>query len=297
MADRFRIAVNGISLAVTDHAPERRDLPPLVLAHATGFCGAVWRPVVAAFRDRLRVITFDQRGHGDSDKPPHGYEWRHFAADLAGLLEALALREVIAVGHSKGGAAVAGAVADFPGRIERAVLLDPVLVPKLVEGASRPSSNAMAEGARRRRMVWTSRAEMLASFAARAPFNDWDPEVLRAYVEEGTFDRPDGRIELKCPGEIEAQVYEEGARSGSLELLPRVTVPTLLISGGDSPTLPPELARHAASLLPRCRLEILQGVGHFVPMQAPDRVIALLREFAAPRLRSTGRAAIVGEER
>lgn len=295
MAERLRLTVNGVSLAVTEHTPGRRDLPPLVLAHATGFCGAVWRPIVAAFRDSLRVITYDQRGHGDSDKPPGPYEWRHFVADLAGLLEALDLREVIAVGHSKGGAAVAGAAAEFPGRIERAVLIDPVLVAKLAAGEARPSSNALAEGARRRRMVWTSRREMLESFAARPPFADWDPDALRAYVEEGTFDLADGRVELKCPGEIEAQVYEGGVRSGSLEYLPRVDVPTLLISGGASQTLPPELARHAAALLPRGRLEILPGVGHFVPMQAPGRVIALLREFLAPRLQA--RAASVPEGR
>src|SRR5581483_5913731 len=115
MASSFRVDVGGIALAVADHAPGRADLPALVCAHATGFCGAVWQPIAEAFRDRFRVIAFDERGHGDSDKPADAYAWSDFVRDLAGLLDALALRDVVAVGHSMGGAAVAGVAADFPG--------------------------------------------------------------------------------------------------------------------------------------------------------------------------------------
>ncbi len=275
-----RIAVNGVTLAIADHGPDRRDLRPLVLAHATGFCGAVWAPVVAALRDRFRVVTLDQRGHGDSDKPPTGYAWRQFVADLAAVLDALELRDVVAVGHSKGGAAVAGVAADFPGRIGRAVLVDPVLVPRWGGEPVGVSSHPLAEGARRRRMVWESREAILASFAGRFPFADWRRDVLEAYVEHGTFVRADGRVELKCPGEIEAQVYEGALRSASLEYLPRIPVPTLIIAGGESGTLPPSLARQAIGLLRDGRLETLPTTGHFVPMEEPDRVIELVLEFA-----------------
>ncbi len=276
-----RITVNGVALAVTDHGSSGDAQRTLVLAHATGFCGAVWQPLIPELRRRFRVVTYDQRGHGDSDKPEGPYPWRHFIEDLAGLLDALGARDVYAVGHSKGGAAVAGVAARFPGRIARAVLLDPVLVPRLPDEAAEPGPNPLAVGARRRRMVWDSREQMLASFAARPPFSTWRRDFLEAYVAEGTFVRDDGRIELKCPGEIEAQVYEGGARSASLEYLPQVEVPTLLVAGGASKTLPPELAQHAASLLPNGRLEVLPGVEHFVPMEAPDAVARLLRDFLA----------------
>jgi pimeloyl-ACP methyl ester carboxylesterase len=279
MSTVSRISVNGVTLAVTDHgtASDRADVRPLVLAHATGFCGAVWNPMVPELRTRFRVVTLDQRGHGDSDKPEQDYTWRDFSTDLAGALDAMRLRDVYGVGHSKGGAAVAGVVAHHPGRIARAVLLDPVLmapVPEVVQAV-----NPLAVGARRRRMIWDSREQMLASFAARPPFDRWRGDFLEAYVEGGTRDRGDGTVELKCPGEIEARVYEGGVRSSSLEYLPRMNVPTLLVSGGDSLTLPPERARQAAALLPQGRLEILPGVGHFIPMEAPEEVLRLLRAF------------------
>ena len=275
MSASLRVRVNGVELAVTDHGPEQKG-PAMVLAHATGFCGAVWEPFVAAFRDEFRVVVFDQRGHGDSEKPSGPYDWRNFVLDLAGLIDALALAPAVGIGHSKGGAAVAGVAAEFSGRIARAVLLDPVLVPRV---DSRPSSNALAEGARRRRMVWESRAEMLESFASRPPFSSWDPSVLRAYVLCGTFERADGKVELKCPGEVEAAIYEGGARSASLEYLPRIDVPTLLVSGAASSTLPLDLARQAAASIRNGRLHSLPGVGHFVPMEAPAATIELVREF------------------
>ncbi|MBY0274380.1 alpha/beta hydrolase [Candidatus Binatia bacterium] len=279
MAATVRIPVNGVSLAVTDHGsacayPARA----LVLAHATGFCGAVWQPLIPALRDRFRVITLDQRGHGDSDKPDTAYAWRDFVDDLAGVIDALDLRDVCAVGHSKGGAAVAGVAALHPGRIGRAVLLDPVLIDPLPEGRD-PAGNLLSIGARRRRHVWDSRVQMVESLASRPPFDAWRRDFVVAYVDGGTFVRPDGRVELKCPGEIEARVYDGAARSSSIEFLAGITIPTLLVSGGTSLTLPPARARQAVALLRDGRLEILPGVGHFVPMEAPDEVLRLLGAF------------------
>jgi len=274
-----RIPVSGVSLAVTDHGSARGDVArALVLAHATGFCGAVWRPLLPALRERFRVISLDQRGHGDSDKPDDAYAWRDFVDDLAGVIDALRLRDVCAVGHSKGGAAVAGVAALHPGRIGRAVLLDPVLVDPLPEGRTQPA-NAMAVAARRRRQVWDSREQMIESYAGRAPFDVWRRDFLEAYVEGGTFVRADGKVELKCSGEIEARVYEGAARSSSTEFLHGMAVPTLLVSGERSLTLPPERARRAAAMLRHGRLEVLPGIGHFVPMEAPDAVLRVLGAF------------------
>ncbi|HEY8517513.1 MAG TPA: alpha/beta hydrolase [Candidatus Binatia bacterium] len=275
-----RIEVNGVRLAVTDHGSAAPgDARPLVLAHATGFCGGVWNPLVPKLRERFRVITFDQRGHGDSDKPDTPYPWTEFVADLAGLIETLGLRDVYAVGHSKGGAAVAGVAATRPGLIARAALVEPVLVPRLGDEQQRPSSNLLADGARRRRMVWESRQQMLDAFSGRPPFDVWRRDFLEAYVEHGTTVRPDGRVELKCPGEIEARVYEGGARSASLEYLPKIRIPTLIVAGERSTTLPVELARQAVAMLSNGRLEILANVGHFAPMEAPADVLRLLEAF------------------
>lgn len=89
----------------------------------------------------------------------------------------------------------------------------------------------------------------------------------------------DGRAAVRCPGAVEAQVYEEAARSPSAHWLPRIAVPVLLVSGGESTTLPPAAARAAAALVADVRAVVLPGVGHFVPMEAPERVAELVHRF------------------
>ncbi|MFM7142411.1 MAG: alpha/beta fold hydrolase [Alphaproteobacteria bacterium] len=281
MSRAFRVPVNGVSLAVTDHAPGRRDLPVLVLAHATGFCGGVWEPIVPALSERFRVVTYDQRGHGDSDKPDTVYDWSAFAADLAGLIDFLGEGPVLAAGHSKGGAALAGVAARHPGRVSRAVLLDPVLVPPPVPGEDRVSSIRLAAGARRRREVWESREALVESLAARPPFSEWRRDFVLAYARHGTAPTGDGRFRLKCPGEIEARVYEGAAGSSSLEFLRDAAVPMLIVAGQESDVLPPDLARLALSTARDARLVVLPGIGHFVPMQAPERTVEMLCGFLA----------------
>jgi pimeloyl-ACP methyl ester carboxylesterase len=250
----------------------------MLLAHATGFCGGVWAPLVEAFKTRFRVITLDQRGHGDSDKPDTTYDWHLFVDDLAAVIAYLELEDIVLVGHSKGGAAVAGVAARRPSGVSRVVLIDPVLMPRIVNGA-RSGHNPLAEGARRRRMVWANRDQIRDSYSRRLPFSTWRPDVLEAYLEHGTFVRRDGQVELKCPGEIEARVYEGAIESGSLEYLSELEMPVLLITGERSTTLSAGLAREAAARLRHGRHVSLPAVGHFIPMEVPDEVIRLVDEF------------------
>ena len=181
-----------------------------------------------------------------------------------------------------GGAAVAGAAARFPGRLGRIALIDPVLIPPASLGVERDSSNRLAAGARRRREDWESREEFLASLGSRPPFSYWREDLLAAYAEHGLAAGTDGRARLKCPGEIEARVYEAAARSSSLAFLPEIEIPTLIVSGEASDVLPATLALHARDMMRDAQLVMLPGVGHFVPMQAPERTVELLRGFLAP---------------
>ena len=70
------------------------DGPPLLLIHATGFLGALWRPIAERLTGRFRVVAFDQRGHGESGKPADGYTFEAFAKAVrkAGVTRAVRSR-------------------------------------------------------------------------------------------------------------------------------------------------------------------------------------------------------------
>jgi len=86
-------------------------------------------------------------------------------------------------------------------------------------------------------------------------------------------------VELKCPGIIEAQIYEMAPSLDGFAELPRVEVPVLLIRGERSDSLPAENVERAMTLLPDARSQTVGGTTHFVPMERPDAVEALVRGF------------------
>src|SRR5437868_6259323 len=91
------------------------DGPPVLMAHATGFHGLVWRPMAAALPD-FRCYSFDERGHGDSFRPPgHDYDWIGFADDALTVVDGLGLGHPFGIGHSAGAAALLMAEAFRPG--------------------------------------------------------------------------------------------------------------------------------------------------------------------------------------
>jgi pimeloyl-ACP methyl ester carboxylesterase len=137
--------VNGLRLHYSDFGGEG---PTAVLHHATGFHAWVWTPIAEALTRRCRVLAFDARGHGDSDKPAGGYEWKQFVGDLTGFIETLDLGRVLGVGHSLGATTIAGVAAERPELFSAAVLLDPVLYPRGVRRLA-DENNPMAAIARR----------------------------------------------------------------------------------------------------------------------------------------------------
>ena len=99
------IESNGINLSYEDTGGDGRTV---VLVHGWPLSGASWSEQVPALTDAgYRVITYDRRGFGASDKPEDGYDYDTFTADLAGLLDGLDVTDATLVGFSMGGGEVA----------------------------------------------------------------------------------------------------------------------------------------------------------------------------------------------
>jgi pimeloyl-ACP methyl ester carboxylesterase len=99
--------------------------PTLVLTH--GFAGPTvqWPPIIDAFRERFRLVLYDVRGHGQTSVPPAAtFSMPQYAADLAGLLDALDIDRAHIGGVSMGGMVSAQFACDFPERVESLLLCD-----------------------------------------------------------------------------------------------------------------------------------------------------------------------------
>jgi pimeloyl-ACP methyl ester carboxylesterase len=274
------VEANGLRLRYLSWGED--DAPAVVLHHATGFLARLWEPVaerLAAYG--WRVLAYDARGHGESEKPAptsDNYDWHRCADDLRAFMDALALRGTPFVGHSMGGGVGLFLAGTRPEYLSRLVVIEPIVMPGGFV-ADETRRNEMAEGARRRRMAFANAEEMLAQYRSRPTFANWREDVLRLYVEHGTWKREDGSLELKCSGEVEGAMF---AQSGSLpvwDVLPRIEAPVLVVRGETTEAFLTMVAEQVAARIPGGRLETIEGAGHLAPMEVPDAVAEMLVEF------------------
>jgi pimeloyl-ACP methyl ester carboxylesterase len=249
--------------------------PPLFFAHATGFHGHIWMPIVDRLQDAFTCYSFDTRGHGDSSAPADGvFDWRAFADDALAAVDGFALDRPFAVGHSAGGALLLLAEQARPGTFRSLYLYEPIVYP--AEGPPPASENPLAAGARRRREVFASREAAYENYAGKT-FSVFTPEALQAYVDYAFDDLPDGTVRLKCRGENEARTYDMSLHHGAYAGLAEVACPVTLACGSDTDAIGPAFIDILAARLPDVRTQVFDGLGHFGPMQDPAAVADAIR--------------------
>jgi len=114
--------IGDVRLFFTD---EGVGQPVLLLVHGYSCDSHDWSWQLPHFLINHRVIAVDLRGHGRSSAPETGYGATDFAADLAGLLDALDVERVVAFGHSLGGVVVSALAVEYPERVTGLVCVDP----------------------------------------------------------------------------------------------------------------------------------------------------------------------------
>lgn len=262
------VTEDGVDIAWYDFGG---DGPDVLLAHATGFHGRAWLPVVERLRPHFRCVAFDERGHGDSGSPADGdFDWHGFALDAAAVVEAAALERPFAVGHSCGGAALLLAEEARPGSFRALYCYEPVVNP--TDEPPPPGRSPLADGARRRREEFDSREAAYERYASKPPTAAFATDALRAYVDFGFDDLPGGGVRLKCRGEDEARTYEHGFAHDAYRELRRVRCPVTLAYGGSGAAFGRDVMEAMAARLDSARIEEATGLSHFGPLEDPAAV-------------------------
>ncbi len=257
--------------------------PPVLCLHGLASNARWWDLVGARLAPRHRVLAVDQRGHGRSDKPDHGYDLPTAVADLRALLAALGLPPVVAVGHSWGASVALGLAADDPAAVLGVVCVDGGFGDlRAVFGGSWAQAEAAMTppdfpGAGRAELPRLLRGSALAegSDAATAA------EILAGNLEEGADGRLRARLTRPRHMAIARALYELDGPA----LLRRVSQPVLLLPAG-SPAGAAARGREAGlrtaldALGGRAAVEWVDG-GHDLPVQRPAAVAEAVRRFTA----------------
>lgn len=266
--DDFRVETpDGASLAARACGPEGRA--HILLLHGWTADKRVWaatvRRLVAA---GLRVVVYDQRGHGESTLGDNPLDITTLASDLRVVLESIDAHDVVVGGHSLGGMVVQRFAIEH-----KEVLADRVASLILISTAA---ADVVMGGPYARWADW-----MAGSAAADTAMSH---PVIGPYLVRMTVGRRPVRSHLEATAETFVATPRPvrcallGAISG-LDLtggLDRITAPTVVVSGTlDALTLPAR-SRQIASLVPGARLIVIPSAGHQLVFEAPDRLAEII---------------------
>ena len=261
----------GVRLRVTDHGPP--DAPSVVLLHGWPDSAWLWRHQVPALVEAgFRVIAPDQRGFGGSDRPDavDQYSIVHTVGDVAAVLDDAGVAGAHIVGHDWG-AAVAWAFATFVPDRTRSLTAVSVGHPAAFRDA----------GIAQRQLSWYMLAFQFEGVAEDFLTRD-DWANFRAFCGDAT-DLDRWIADLGRPGALTASLNWYRANVGPEALLgpapdlPPVASDVLGIwSTGDLALTEEQMTGSAAQVSGDWRYERIEGVSHWIPVDAPDQLTALL---------------------
>jgi pimeloyl-ACP methyl ester carboxylesterase len=220
---------------------------PLVMIMGFTANRSGWMPQTPFFKKYYRVITFDNRGVGKSDKPPGPYSTRMMADDTAGLMDFLRIEKAHIMGISMGGMIAQELAINYPHRVMKLVLAATYVRQDETSGDS-------AELAR----FWQLTPEKKLSAMIGLAFNKPLYRFIFALL---------GRIQTKfvgASGRVGAAGQGEACRQhDTLERLPLITTPTLVIVGTGDRIIKPVSSEVIAGKIPNAKLVKVEGGSHY----------------------------------
>jgi len=232
---------------------------PVVMSHGWPLNGDAWDPQMLFLAwNGFRAIAHDRRGHGRSGLSWDGNTMDDYADDLAAVIEALDLHDVVLVGHSTGGGEVVRYVARHgSARVSKVVLVG-AIPPLMLQTPDNPNGTPIEVFDDMRAKVFADRSQLFEDLAI--PF--FGANRPGANVSQGIRDQfwlMGMQVGLAAAYDCIRQFSESDFHDD----LPKLDVPTLIIHGDDDQIVPIDAsARLAASLVPGAELKVYAGASH-----------------------------------
>jgi pimeloyl-ACP methyl ester carboxylesterase len=262
--------------------------PAIVLIHGVASSSSTWRLVGPYLARHNTVLAVDLLGHGESSKPRGDYSLGAQASGIRDVMVALGIERATFVGHSFGGGIAMQLAYQFPERCLRLVLVasgglgkevTPLLRAVALPGAELILPLALSV---RPRGVLVALGRRFGRLGLR--FNDAVADLWEGYT---TLTTADGRLAFM--NTVREVIDLAGQRvSANDRLYLAAAIPTLIVWGERDSIIPVAHAHAAHRAIAGSRLEILEGSGHFLPMQDGERLAALVADFVATTEAASG---------
>jgi pimeloyl-ACP methyl ester carboxylesterase len=254
--------------------------PALVLHHH--FYGNVftWRHVLDGLAGDHQVAAFDRPGFGLTERLPrarwgdeHPYTRRTSARITLELLDHLGIDAAVLVGSSAGGTAALETYALAPERVRALVLLSPAITGDV---GPPPAFRPLLRNPQVQRLGPAIVERFAGEITLERIARSWHDPTRATDEDLDAYTRP-LRVERWQHGFLD--LFGAEPPPNLTELLPRITVPTMVVSGASDRVISASWNRHTAAAIPGARYEVIPDCGHTPQEECPDALLALVRDF------------------
>jgi len=230
------------------------DAPVLALSNSLGSTLEMWDDQASVLRERLRLLRYDQRGHGGSPAPSGPYNIEDLGFDLLALLDRLEIEHASFCGLSLGGLVGMWLASEAPGRVENLVLCctAPRFDPDYYDARAR---KVRAEGVGSIADAVLERWFTPEFRAARPETVEWAESMLRSTPAEGYA----GCCEVLRDADLRSKLGE-------------IQAPTLVVAGAEDPAATVAQAEEICDSIPDARLVIIESAAHLANVEQPEAV-------------------------
>jgi 3-oxoadipate enol-lactonase len=251
----LKALINGCRLSYETFG--KRSAVPIVLIHGFPFSQQMWEPQVHALSPHYFVITYDVRGHGESEIGDGQYTLELFVDDLLGLLDFLGVEKAVVCGLSMGGYIALRAIERNPERFRALVLCD-----------TRSEADSNEGKIKRAAAARQIKAEGVEKFAADFVKAVFAPRSFEADLEMVNFIQD--IIEETSPTTIVGTLIALAGRTDTTASLPNIRVPTLILVGEHDTLTPPTAAEAMHKSIPNSELHVIPNAAHLSNLENPE---------------------------
>jgi len=270
--------INGIKICYEIYGSDNNI--PIILIHGFGAKKEIWNSQVGALSKKFKVITFDIRGSGKSDRPNKPYTMGMFADDIKGLMDHLNIKKVHLVGRSLGGMIAQHFVLNHPKCVDKLVLITTnpgmpdeqgaeMLKESYIEGLKRLKEDPVKEFWQKARVLYYQKFRKQMEANPKKKFHGiWSVEDL---IRESTIDPP-------TPQDIENRAHAI-AKHNTLERLSEIKNKTLLLAASHDRLTPKSSMIEMHKNIPNSTLKIIEKAGHFMTLSRAPEINKIIIDF------------------
>jgi len=242
-----RISVNNHTISYNDEGPD--EAPVVILIHGFPFNKAMWNKQVEILLENYRVISYDIRGHGDSDAGTDDFSIGLFTKDLLGLMDFLKVEKAILCGLSLGGYIALNAIENFPKRFKALILCD-------------TTCTADTSETKEKRKI---AIENIAKYGVEQYANE---SIKNLFAPETFVTSKEKTIEIKemilktSAQTLSGTLLALAARKETCRKLPEIKVPVLIMVGKEDKITPPSAAIFMHQNIKGSKLHIIEHAAH-----------------------------------